>query len=274
MIATFLKNAAAGAIALAVASTAGAGEASIESAERLLRALEDAGRDIHRLQAKVRYTRVQRLQGDRQVRQGTLYYKAEPAQGGEDKPRNRAFAVYFDTLYVDRQKREDRQLWVFDGRWLIEKRPSQKQYIAREIAPPGASFDPLRLGEGPLPIPIGQRADEVLQRYDAELLEPTAGVDLEGGVAAYVANARQLRLVPKPSWKEEDDFREIRLWYGKDRLLPKLARTVDRQGDISLVQLVGVTVNPESFNRQGVFDISRPPEDAGWDVQIKERRGE
>ena len=57
---------------------------------------------------------------------------------------------------------------MFDGQWLIEKRPDKKQFVAREIAAPGEDFDPLSIKEGIMPIPIGQRAADVLERFDVE----------------------------------------------------------------------------------------------------------
>jgi len=264
-----------GAILAATSAAPATGDgADIKTARELLLALEEADADLTRLQSSIRYIREQKLQGDMQVRDGTLYFRSIPdpdASGGE----RRAFAVYFHTLWVGRRQEEDPQMWIFNGEWLIEKRPAQKQYVARQVAPPGADFDPLRLGEGPLPIPIGQEAEEVLSRYDARLLEPLEDVELEEGARERLrGRAYQLLLQPRAERAEDAEFREIRLWYDRETLLPLMARAVKRGGDVATVLLTRTRVNPESFDRADVFDLAPPPPDAGWEVRIEEHRGE
>jgi len=242
--------------------------AGFADARSLLEALERAADDIRTLRADIQYDRRFLLQGDRHVRRGTLYFgQREREEGG----RRRVFEVDFSVLYLGERREEDRQVWTFDGRWLVEKRPDKKQFIAREVAPPGADFDPLRLGEGPIPIPIGQEAEAVLSRYEVELLPAQAGLDPEedASLVAFVEDAWQLRLLPR---SEEDDFEEIRLWYERDALLPRMAMTTNRSGDVSVVQLANVRLNealPED-----VFRITPPAIGSGWDTQIEEYRGE
>lgn len=246
-----------------------AGEsAGFADARSLLEALERAADDINTLQADIQYDRRFLLQGDRHVRRGTLYFAQRQREEGG---RRRVFEVDFSVLYLGDRREEDRQVWTFDGRWLVEKRPDKKQFIAREVAPPGADFDPLRLGEGPIPIPIGQEAEAVLSRYEAELLSAESGLDPEEdqSLVAFVEDAWQLRLLPR---SEEDDFEEIRLWYERGSLLPRMAMTTNRSGDVSVVQLANVRLNealPED-----VFRITPPAIGSGWDTQIEEYRGQ
>jgi outer membrane lipoprotein-sorting protein len=245
--------------------------AAYADAEALLEALETAADGIETLQAQIQYDRRFLLQGDRHVRRGTLYFAQRET---EDGTRRRVFEVDFEVLFLGERREEDRQVWTFDGRWLVEKRPDKKQFIAREVAPPGATFDPLRLGEGPIPIPLGQEAEAVLERYDAELLPTDAGLlpDEDSSLIAFAsagAGSWQLRLEPR---SEDDDFEEIRLWYEKGSLLPRMAVTTNRSGDVSVVQLAKVKVN-EALP-EGVFRVTPPAIGSGWDTQIEEYRGE
>lgn len=241
-------------------------------ARALLQALEAADDGIETLQAQIQYDRRFLLQGDRHVRRGTLYFAQRAREDGAGT--KRVFEVDFDVLYLGDRREEDRQVWTFDGRWLVEKRPDKKQYIAREVAPPGADFDPLRLGEGPIPIPIGQEAAAVLERYHPTLLATAAGLD-EKQDASLIAFAQQgegswqLHLRPL---REEDDFEEIRLWYERGTLLPRMAVTTNRAGDVSVVQLLGVRLNEDL--PEGVFRLTPPAPDSGWDVQVEDYRGE
>jgi len=231
----------------------------------LLLALEKADERIRTLRADVQYDRFFRLQGDQHRRQGTLLFRAE--RSGDGRVR-RAFQIDFSRLYVDDRLEDDPQVWVFDGRWLVEKRPAQKQWIKREIAGENDSFDPLRIGEGPMPIPIGQRADEVLARYDAELLPASEPFEPGDARADFVKDTWLLRLTPRAGRPDEDEFKEICIWYRKADLLPRMSRTISRAGDESFVQLINLSINEEL--PAGAFDVSPPPLSEGWQVQVEE----
>lgn len=247
----------------------------IRGPQQLLIALERVDDRVDTLQADIQYDRRFRLQGDRHVRRGKLFYRAErdspAAEGARPK---RAFEIDFKDLWLvtAQRKEEDRQIWVFDGRWLIEKRPDKKQFIAREIAPPGEDFDPLSIKEGIMPIPIGQRAADVLERFDVELVDAHTGLDGEPKqLITFAGDCYQLRLTPKEAYVEESKFSEIRLWYEREALMPRMSRAVDQKGDVSFVQLLNVERN-ERLPR-GVMTVVPPPENEGWDVQIEPRRG-
>jgi len=251
----------------------------IRTAQQLLVALERIDDRVDTLMADLQYDKRFHLQGDRHVRRGKLFYRAERPEevagdGKRVRPR-RAFEIDFQDLWLVSANRQedDRQTWVFDGRWLIEKRPDQKQYIAREVAAEGESFDPLSIREGIMPIPIGQRAADVLERFDVELVPHPEGLEGEpSSLTTFVSDCHQLRLVPKDARAEDAKFREIRLWYEKETLMPRMSRAVDRAGDVSFVQLLNVKCN-ERLPR-GAIAVTPPPEGEGWDVQIERRRAQ
>lgn len=114
----------------------------------LFEALETADAEIETFEAKIRYDRVFILQQDRHTRLGDLAFAVDRTN---TRP-TRAFAVTFHTLIVDDKASDEDEHYVFDGRWYVEKHASEKQFIKREVAPPGSDFDPLALGEGPFPI--------------------------------------------------------------------------------------------------------------------------
>jgi len=119
-----------------------------------------------------------------------------------------------------------------------------------------------------MPIPIGQRKADILARYEAQLLEPGAGLEDHAELAAFAAGSVQLQLTPR---NDDDQFREVRLWYrpeGDGRLLPRMARTLNRNGDESTVRLVGTRLNAEV--PESLLD-TRPPAD--WNGSIQPYRG-
>lgn len=254
------------------------------NADQLLDALEKADADLRALQANIRYTRDFALAGDTQVRQGTLWFQDATDKANPKGPRKRRFAINFESLTFGDRSEDKQQIYNFDGEWLVERYPQEHRLVKRQVVPPGESFDPLKIGEGPLPIPIGQKKADILSRYDATLLPPEDG--FEEMPAARMKELTdmsqgcvQLLLKPRAERAETDDFKEIRLWYrslpdanGKrGPLLPRIAKTVNQADDISVVQLINVKINDKVTINNAVFDTSVPP--SGWDVVVQPYRG-
>lgn len=246
-------------------------------ADALLTALETADANLSLLTAQIRYTRDFAIAGDTQVRTGSLWFVDSTKKS--EQTRQRSFAIRFDSLVVGSREEKRQQFYTFDGEWLVEKFPGEKRMIKRQVVRPGEKFDPLKIGEGPLPIPIGQKRADILARYDATLLPADDGFDempLERAkeLTAFTKNCVQLLLEPRADAR--DPFKAIRLWYlptetksGK-RLLPRLAHTINTAEDESTVMLLGIKVNDEAKLESGVFDTSTPKD---WDVIIQPFRG-
>jgi hypothetical protein len=283
--------------------------AQIRTADDLLLALQFADKDLRTLRASVMFDKLNDALGDRQIRKGTLWFEAQPgAAASPSAPARRRFAVRFTSLQQDDRLTQQDQHLIFDGEWFIEKNPAQRQFKKRQVVPAGQTIDPLKIGEGPFPIPIGQKRAEILKRYSAELLPATADLrpqesddaeqkqkELAGlvhFVTRVVVNVKdpatgkvtaqetpavfhQLKLTLRPEYADQESLREVRLWYrelssaegatGGRMLLPRMARTVNRAGDVSVVQLTNVKVNQPV--EAGVMDTSEPSE-AGWEVTV------
>lgn len=249
--------------------------------------LESADEGLEDARASILYIRQDMALESVVTRLGDLVFVA-PAR---DDAAAGVFAVSFDTLIDDLGRRSERvKRWVFDGRWLVEQDFSSKSYVRREIARAGDGADPMRLGEGPLPIPIGQEKRAILERYEvsmpavAEGLEraegEAMGEDIGGDFLGAVENrAVQVKLVPRVL--DGEGFDEVRLWYRRaeedgevragGRLLPMLAKatTMDGRGrpaDVAWVFLSDVSVNV-GVDRDEV--VAPPPEGEGWSVETR-----
>ncbi|MEM8756699.1 MAG: tetratricopeptide repeat protein [Planctomycetota bacterium] len=242
---------------------------SFDSADELLDAVETADARIERLTADLAYVRDFALVGDRQLRVGSLAFVNETD--------SRRFAVLFETLIVGDRREPDGRTFVFDGEWLTERIPSERLMLRRQVAPPGAKFDPLRVGEGPLPLPLGQKKADILSSYTVAMPEPAEGLagredqsELEDFIAA--KKASQLKLTPRPERIEDDPFDEIRLWYARHEtgVLPVMAMTLNKTGDEVVVRLINVRLNADASIDESVFD-DEPP--VGWDVDETPYRG-
>ncbi|MEM7622648.1 MAG: hypothetical protein AAF235_05535 [Planctomycetota bacterium] len=243
------------------------------NADELLDAIEKSDRDIERLTAAMQYHRLFELAGDEQTRLGTLQFVNERDADGE--PSTRRFAIAFDQVVIGGRRQRDGRTFVFDGEWLIERIPSDRLMLKRQVAPPGAGFDPLKVGEGPLPIPLGQAKADILERYNVTMPEPLDGIDHRADIklmTSYInaMEASQLRLIPKD---DDDQFEEIRLWYRsvETGVLPCMALTINRTGDEVMVQLLDFKLNDVARIDERLFSDEAP---ADWDVEVTPFRGD
>lgn len=250
-----------------------------KEAKEFLLELERADTNLRSLQADIRYDRIFEIAGDRQVRIGKLYFTDSNPGSAAGEVRNRKFAVRFDQLQLGRRVEKQEKTHIFDGEWYIEKTPAQKLFAKRRIVAPGEKFDPLKIGQGPFPIPVGQKRDDILSRFTAEIRPATDGLDDEtytkseiDALKAHVKDSVQIHLVPKTQVDARVDLTDIRLWYlrktdasGTTWLLPRLARTLNTAGDIAIVQLLNVEPNTEI--PADVLDTSTPE---GWSGQVND----
>lgn len=241
------------------------------SVEELLDALEASDGAMASLTAEILYDRVFEIQGDRQIRRGSVYFRDRGAlpSGGRD----RVFAAKFTSLQVGDRYTEEAYHLVFDGVTLVERWPAQKQFVKTQLARAGERADALRVGKNPLPLPLGQKKADILVRYTAAMPAvedgATANVEAETpAIRAFVAGCVQLHLTIRPELAKSEEVHEVRVWYRRDGalLLPRLVRAVNRAGDVSLVQLAKVKANGEIPAE--AIDMATPTE--GWDVQVRE----
>jgi len=273
-------------------------------ADALLSALEKADEGMVTLTAKVVYEKTFEIQGDQQTRKGKLYFvnRDEAKKGEAGKPdagkgdagtRGRKFAIVFDELWIGDVVRKDQEVFVFDGQWLVEKNFKEKNFIKRQVVPPGERFDPLRIGEGPFPLPLGQKKADIQKRYVATLLPAGDGLKAADDASeadkkviekrkAHTAGSWQVKLDPKAEFAREDSFKEIRLWYKRGsggNLMPVMSRTVDTEGNVSVVALsdvqvqeVGKPVNEKAKVPREIVDTESPSLKDGWNVDVQEFR--
>ncbi len=243
----------------------------------LLVALGKRDREIGSLTGVVRLTGIQVLQGDMQRRQGTMWMRTD-AGTGEGQPARRMFAVSFDQLQLDRRVEAVDEQYVFDGRWLVERLPREKQFIKREIVPAGRTLDPMELmRDAPFWISVGDDADRVLRDYDAAVLPTEDGLTVNAesedlaGLLRLVEGCVQLRLTPREGSAAEDDWQSVRMWFTPEDLLPRLYIKTAWTGDLQIAELFGVEINGPVD--AAVFDTTTPEAGSGWQVQISAWRG-
>lgn len=242
--------------------------AAIATADDLLTALETADRGIHHLAADLTHTnRPSELIGDKPtIKRGKLYFQ----NARVDQPNGaRRFQVDFTEVEFDNKRLPESQSFVFDGRWLVDRHPKDRQQFKYELAAPGQTTDPLAIGEGPFPIPIGQKKDRILDRFTCELLAGDKDFPIPPNIPNFkppqwAIDSYQLKLTPRPGSREARDFNSVSIWYRKADLLPQMAKTMktdDTSDEILLLNTVKDGTLPA-----GLFDTSKPE---GWQEQVE-----
>lgn len=203
-----------------------------DTSDQLLDALQRATEGLRDFRAGVVYDRLDAITEDRERRTGRIVLQQQA--GGL-----RRFAIAFDQ-FIDAtgHASPQAQRFAFADGWLVEFDDARRQSIERQLVPEGSTLDPLRLGEGPLPLPVGQKADDVRRRFtvslapapDAPLLKRLEGV-------------QGLVLVPRAGSGVEEDFQEVRVWYDLRTLAPVGVVARLKGGDTKTVLLREVVVN-------------------------------
>ncbi len=220
--------------------------------------LEARGKTIHSFQAVVMYDKDDTLLGDRQVRTGKVFYQAPDPQ----KKINARFAILFKQLSVDKKVLNQRMEYIFDGQWLAEVDHPKKTFTRRQVIAPDSStaFNPLDI-DGPFPLPLGQKRQEVLARFDAAVMDDST----DSGSKPLL----HLRLTPKPDApriKDRRQFDRIDLWFDRDSLLPARVQTVEK-ASTTLVTLSQTKLNDPGISAD-LFKTD-PPKDGSWQIQSK-----
>jgi hypothetical protein len=242
----------------APAVTAQDGPAPYATAEALLDALETSTKGLRDFQARVIYDRLDAITEDRERRTGRLVLE----QAGGEPPRRR-FAIAFEQ-HIDAagHASPQRQRYAFADGWLVEFDDERRQAIERQLVPEGKSLDPLRLGEGPLPLPVGQRAEEVRRRFTVTLSK-----DPDAALLRRLTGVQGLVLVPRPGTGADEDFQEVRIWYDLRTFAPMGVQARMKGGDLKTVLLQEVRVNAGLDEKARAALGTTVPE--GW---VRDRR--
>jgi hypothetical protein len=212
--------------------------------------------------------------GGEHTRFGTIFYHVQAGPVGQ--PPLRKFALKFETLDVrgaagdQPVRREDKQSFIFDGTWLLETRDADKFFVRRRIVAPGIVKDPVKIGEGPFPLPIGQRKADMLERFVITLTDPLENAPENERLRAVLSTCVQIKLVPKVDTPGARDFREIRLWYRMKDWMPIFAQTINLD-DSSAEVFIILSGEWDATPAAATFSTMPPPASEGWRGDVVEQ---
>ncbi len=231
---------------------------SSDPAVALLDRLETASEGLHDVTADITYYLWDAMLDRREIRGGEILYDVRP--NGESK----RFAILVTSVIVGNRKNNQNKRYIFDGSWFVEIDSDNRMFTKRQIVAPGERFDPLKLGEGPFPLPVGQRRDDVLARFEVSLLGGTEHKML----AKYLAGkpVEGLKLVPLPSTPQADDIADVEIFYDAATLLPLGIVLTETDGDRKTVMLRKLKRN------QGVDESKlsiEEPDPKDWQIDVR-----
>ena len=182
------------------------------------------------------------------------------------KDDKRRFAIYFDE-FVDGNGRSERSVdhWIYSDGWLCEQDFRNKSFTKRQDVAAGQSFDPLALGEGPIPLPIGQKKADVLARFDVTETEVPLDIPMLGSMQ----NVAALKLIPKVGTEMAKDTASIELFYDRTTLAPSGVVIREKNGNRTVARISAAVVNGDvKAEDRALLEIPNP-DPKEWTVDVR-----
>jgi outer membrane lipoprotein-sorting protein len=238
-----------GCVALAASSPAtqpGALTAN-SGVDEILDALDARGKNLQDFSASVRLTDSDNTTGDSTINIGSVMLQRK----GEDDARIR---VAFTTKQLgDKIFTVDHQ-YTLDNGLLTERDYQAKRETRQQVLKPGQKLDLFKLGQGPFPLPLGQKRQNVLTLFDVQKMDP-AKDDPPATV--------HLQLTPKAGTQFASQFKTIDIWVDTASAMPRRIQTEDvNQTTTRTTDLTDVKINGGLSDK----DFAQPPAPSGWDT--------
>lgn len=193
--------------------------------DRLLERLEERHGAIRMFSSPLTYRKDYDLEGDFETRLGEIAVTITPP--------NRDVVLVFDRIIDASGHGTSRSEYhAFEEGWWIEMTPDRKRIVRRQFSKPGQELDPFKLGEGPFPLPLAQKAESVRRRF-----EPSIGVLPDEPLFRGLKDVEVLHLIPRPGTTAHDEHESIDLIFEKTGLLPVGVLVRHRNGDRTSVWL-------------------------------------
>jgi outer membrane lipoprotein-sorting protein len=223
-------------------STQSASLSPKSSVDQILDALDARGENLQDFSAKVILTDTDDSSGDSTVNTGSVVLQRK----GPDDARIR---VAFTKRQVgDKIFHADHQYTLDNG--ILDDRDYLKKHENRtQVLKPGQKLDLFKLGEGPFPLPLGQK-----KLFDVAKIDP-AKDDPPGTV--------HVRLTPKDGTQFASRFKTIDVWVDTVTAMPRRIQTDDiNQTTTRTTDLSDVKINAGATDK----DFAQPPVPPDWDV--------
>lgn len=220
-----------------------AAPAADSSVDSVLDALDQRGQGLKSFDANVRLTETDESTQLSSTRTGHVWFQKKPADDAR--------------LRVLLDKREDKTKivnekieYLLDGGWLDDRDYNKRIEVRRQILKPGEKMNLLKLGEGPFPLPIGQKKEDVKKLFDVTKVKPDKD-DPAGTV--------HLLLKPIKGSQFSRKFSAIDVWVDTKTSMPRRIDTLDvKETTTRSTELNDVRINPDLTDKDFELEKIRP----------------
>jgi outer membrane lipoprotein-sorting protein len=195
-----------------------------------LDALYQRGQTLKSFTAEVRMALIDPNLGTASTYSGKV--ALEQLGGGDAR-----FRATFDQREEDGTIYPDKLEYVYADGKLLDRNYHSKVQTTYQVARPGEKVNLLKLGEGPFPLPIGQKPQDVYANFSVQHIPP-AKDDPPG-------QTTHLQLTPKPDTSLARHFKTIDVWVDHASDMPVRIETMDvNQTEDRKTDFTNVKVNP------------------------------
>jgi outer membrane lipoprotein-sorting protein len=187
------------------------------SVDQILDALYARGQNLNSFDAKVTLTESDVNTALDTTRSGVVRYQKKPDA-------SERIRVVFDKKIDGKKVFDEKIEYMLDGPWLIDRDYNKRIEVRRQVLRPGEKTNLLKLGEGPFPLPIGQKKEDVKKLFDVSKVKP-AKDDPPGTV--------HLTLKPVKGTQFAKKFSEIGVWVDAKTHMPRRINTLDLKEIVS-----------------------------------------
>lgn len=233
-------------LTLLLLSSAAVAELSPQSSvDEILDALDARGQGLKSFTADVKLSESDTATGDESIRSGKVWYLTDDSGSARIR-------VSFDKKQSNNRIAEDKLEYVLTGPDLISRTYRTKTQTTQKVLRPGEKVNLLKLGEGPFPLPIGQKKQDVHAQFEVKKIDPNKDDP---------ANTVRIQLIPKPGTRLAKRFKTIDVWVDVKTSMPRRIETLDRNESATRgTDLENVKFNPTL----GEADFKLPDIGSDW----------
>lgn len=247
---------------LAAATQAAEADADLEPGVlAVLDAIDRQTLSLRDFASTVRMDSYDDLADETERRFGRVYLRMP---GTDGKPPRAAAVVFERTIEPSGRARERLEHFVLADGILNDYDHEAKRLVRRRLVEDGDDRDPLRLGEGPVPIPIAQRKADILAAF-----EVSAAPSVPDRLLREKSGVRGLHLVPKAGTRmaEENRIESIDLWVQGEAATPVAVEIRERDGDRVAVRFMKPRLNVGLDEDAARWLVPPPVDPSTWRIE-------